>query len=383
MANMTKAEAKRILKEIEIASSKDLEGAMEYARSSGQSGKRLGGIAGAGVGALAGLAYGDTPAKKILGLALGGLLGGGAGYGIGAHVGSNDRKRVYNEVKRRKEDRISDLLSQLDDRTAYSVGRDVGRMHAGIQTNGTDYGVFVGGRGQYSGDDKIILKRDESGNPVLSLLFAGINSSVEDGGSASAHSPFAERFYNRARNRFSDVQANSVFDDPVVADAYVDKIVAKIMANRARTGKYPKIRVVGYSAGGRGIVNFLSKMRERDPNFKVDEIVGIDPYQFPWEGMPKALSDASNPVADKIVYSRLADNYTGSTQKGLGKAVDTVSNTLVSLFGKKLRGISANTVVENPIPGISHTDADTMYDSALNILSKLNRSNTEKKEKAK
>lgn len=378
---MTKAEAKRILRDIEIASSKELDDAISHVRSSSERSRRTGTAVGAGVGALAGAMSGGTPWQKVLRGALGGLIGGGVGFGAGALSGNGERNRVYSEVKRRREDQISDLLGQLDENASYSLQRDIASKGLGIQSNGTDYGVFVGGKGTYSGDDRLIMKKDEEGRPLLSLLFAGINSSVEDGGKSSAKSPFAERFYNKSRERFSDVQANSVWDDPVVADAYMDKIVAKIMANRAKTGKYPRIRLVGYSAGGRGVVNFLKKMRERDPSFRADEIIGIDPYQFPWEGIPASLRDPVNPVANKIVYSRLADNYTGSSQKGLGRVGDAVSNTFVSLLGKKLRGLSANTVIENHIPNISHTDADTMYESALQILANLRAADKNAKSK--
>lgn len=370
---MTKAEAKKILRDIERSSSEDLERAVEFARSSGRSNRATGTTIGAGAGALAGILSGETPLQKILRGTFGAVAGGGIGFGVGALAGRGDRSRIYSEVKKRRSDRIADLLGQLDDEASYSLQRDIASHKAGIQSNGTDYGVFVGGKGQYSGNDRLVLKKDENGRPLLSLLFAGINSSVEDGGPAAAKSPLAARFYNRNRDQFSDVQANSVWDDPVVADAYMDKIVSKIMANRSKTGKYPRVRLVGYSAGGRGVVNFLKKMRERDPQFRADEIIGIDPYQFPWEGIPENLRDPANPVANKIVYSRLADNYTGSTQKGLGRIGDTVSNTFVSLLGKKLRGLSANTVIENHIPGISHTDADTMYESALDVLAKLNK----------
>ena len=36
-------------------------------------------------------------------------------------------------------------------------------------------------------------------------------------------------------------------------------------------------------------------------------------------------------------------------------------------------GITAHALIENHIPGISHTDADTMYESALDVLAKLNK----------
>jgi len=369
---MTKAEAIRILKDIEVSSSKELDDALKYVRSSGRRSRGVGSALGAGTGAAVGLMSGGSPLQRIAKGVLGGLAGGGAGYLFGAMSGNRDRDRVYREIKRRKDEKMSDLLDQIGDKASDSLRKYIESRHQGVQSHDTPYGVFVGGQGSYSGDDRLILKKDENGRPILSLLFAGINSSVEDSGSSSAHSPLAERFYNKNRSKFSDVQANSVFDDPVVADAYIDKIVSKIMANRARTGQYPKMRIVGYSAGGRGVVNFLKKMRERDPDFKVDEIIGIDPYQFPWESIPSSLKDSSNPVADKIVYSRLADNYTGSSSKGLGRVGDTISNTLVSLLGKKLKGISANTVVENHMPNISHTDAEPMYSSALEILSKLN-----------
>lgn len=378
---MTKAEAKRILRDIEIASSKDLDDAISHVRSSSRSSKRTGTLVGAGAGALAGALHNGTPLQKALRIALGGLAGGGIGLGIGAIAGKGDRNRVYSEVKRRREEQISDLLGQLNESASYDLQREIANKGLGIQSKGTDYGVFVGGKGTYSSDDKLIMKKDEEGRPLLSLLFAGINSSVENDGKSSAKSPFAERFYNKSSDRFSDVQANSVWDDPVVADAYMDKIVSKIMANRAKTGKYPRVRLVGYSAGGRGVVNFLKKMRERDPSFRVDEIIGIDPYQFPWEGIPSSLRDPINPVANRIVYSRLADNYTGSSQKGIGRIGDAVSNTFVSLLGKKLRGLSANTVVENHIPGISHTDADTMYESALQILAELRAADKKQNQK--
>ncbi len=379
---MTKAEAKRILRDIEVASSNELGKAIRYADSSGRRGRRIGATLGAGTGAAAGLLMSDgTPLQRILNGTLGGLAGGGLGYLLGAFSGKKDRERVYNEVKRRKDERMDKLLSQLDDRYADEMRNIISGGHQGIQTYGTDYGVFVGGKGSYSGDDKLVLKKDKDGRPVLSLLFAGINSAVEDGSKASAKSPLAERFYNRNRGRFSDVQANSVFDDPIVADAYIDKIIAKIMANRAKTGKYPKVRLVGYSAGGRGVVNFLKKMRERDPNFKADEIIGIDPYQFMWEDVPSSLRDKSNHAAGRIVYSRPADVYTGSSQKGLGRVADVVSNTAVALLGKKLRGISADTIVENHLPNVAHTDADAMYDSALEVLSRLNKPNHKKEVK--
>ena len=370
---MTKSEARKILRDIEIASGRELDEAISHVRTASKTDKGLGATFGAGTGALIGAISGSTPGQSLARGAIGGILGGLAGYGVGHMSGRKDRKLIYDEIKRRKDERMSDLLSQLDDDASRSFQSDIANMHSGIQSKNTDYGIFVGGKGNYSKDDRLVLKKDENGRPMLSLLFAGINSSVEDDGPASAKSPLAERFYNKNRRKFSDVQANSIFDDPIVADAYIDKIVSKIMANRAKTGKYPKIRLVGYSAGGRGVVNFLKKMRERDPNFKADEIIGIDPYQFPWEGIPSALKDPSNPVASKIVYSRLADNYTGSSQKGIGRVGDAISNTFVSLLGKKLRGLSANMVVENHIPGISHTDADTMYDSALKILADINQ----------
>lgn len=379
---MTKAEAREALKNIESASSEELEAALEQSRSDSRRNRGSGAAAGGAAGAIAGAITGKTPLQMLARGLLGAAAGGALGYGAGAMVGRNARRRMYDEIKVRRDEQVSDLLSRLDDSASYDLQRRLAGTNMGIQSNGTEYGVFAGGKGSYSKDDRIPLKKDENGRPVLSLLFAGINSSVEDGGPASAKSPLAARFYNKNRGKFSDVQANSIFDDPVVADAYVDKIVSKIMANRAKTGKYPRIRLVGYSAGGRGVVNFLRKMRERDPQFRADEVIGIDPYQFPWESVPASLRDPSNPAADKIVYSRLADNYTGSSSPGvLGRIGDTVSNTFVSLLGKKLRGIAANTVVENHLPNISHTDADTMYDSALEVLSRLNsRSRNDRKD---
>lgn len=379
---MTKAEAKKILREIEAASKEDLEKAIDYAESMGRSDKGTGTAVGAGAGALAGLLSGGSALERIAKGAIGGVVGGAAGRGIGWLSGRNTRKRLYNEIKRRKDEKTIDLISQMSGRSADSFKADVDRQHRGIQSENTGYGVFASGKGSYSDkEDKIPIKVDENGRPVLSLLFAGINSSVEDGGPASAKSPLAARFYNKNRDKFSDVQANTIFDDPVVADAYVDKIVAKIMANRAKTGQYPKIRLVGYSAGGRGVVNFLRKMRERDPNFRADEVIGIDAYQRPWEGIPAELRNKENPAVDKVVYSRLADNYTGSRSKGLGKLVDIISNTGVSLAGKKLDGLAANTVVHNYIPGIAHTDADQMYSSALDVLARLNKSQKNKENK--
>lgn len=377
---MTKAEAKKILNDIERSSESDLAGALDYARTSGRANRQTGTALGAGAGALAGALSGNTPAQRIIRAALGGVLGGGAGFGVGSITGATARKRVYDEVKRRRDARISDLLSQLDEDESYKLQRELAQKGEGIQTESTDYGFFARGKGTYKKNDRLKIKRDEKGRPLLSLLFAGINSAVEEDGPGAARSPLSARFYNKNKHLFSDVQANSVWDDPIVADAYTDKIIAKIMANRKKTGKYPRIRIVGYSAGGRGIVNFLRKMRERDPQFRADEVIGIDPYQFPWEGIPKELRDPTNPVANRIVYSRLADNYTGSSQKSLaGKISDTISNTIVSVGGKKLRGLAANTVVENALPGISHTDAEPMYQSALKILSELDKKNKEAK----
>lgn len=381
---MTKAEAIRILKSIETASSRELDDALNVSLSDSRNKRALGTAFGGTMGGVAGAMTGKTPLQMLLRGLAGGILGGGVGYSAGAMSGRNARRRLYDEIKVRRDDQISNLLKQLGDRESYELQRRINTVGSGIQSKNTDYGVFVGGKGNYSDDDRINIKKDESGRPTLSLLFAGINSSVEDGGAASAKSPFAARFYNRNRAKFSDVQANSIFDDPIVADAYMDKIVSKIMSNRAKTGHYPRIRLVGYSAGGRGLVNFLRKMRERDPQFRADEIIGIDAYQFPWESVPSNLQDPLNPVANRIVYSRLADNYTGSQSTGLGRIGDTVSNTFVSLLGKKLRGLSGNTVIENPIPGIAHTDADVMYNSALDVLSKLrtNPSNKPKGEHA-
>lgn len=378
---MNREEALRILKKIEGASTRELDEALVEARRSARRNKGVGAIAGTALGAVAGAATGSTPLQKILRGLFGGVAGGGAGYGIGHLVGRKNRSRLYNEIKLRRDDQISDLLGRLGNRTSSDIKKDIDRSHVGIQSNDTDYGMFVSGKGSYSLKDRIPIKRDAYGRPVLSLLFAGINSSVEGGGPASAHSPFAARFYNKNRGKFSDVQANTIFDDPIVADAFVDKIVSKIMANRARTGSYPRIRLVGYSAGGRGVVNFLKKMRERDPHFKADEIIGIDAYQRPWEGIPAELRDLSNPVADKIVYSRPENKYLGSSQKGLGRVVDTVSNTLVALAGKQLSGLSGRAVIENYVPGAAHTDADAMYNSALDIISKLENPKT-KKEKS-
>lgn len=377
---MTRAEAIRVLRDIERASGKGLDEAIARSRRLDREVKGTGASVGAGIGALAGALAGGSPWERILGGAIGGLIGGGAGYGLGSASGRSERKSLYDEAKKRKDKKIDDLLARLDESSSNAVKEETGDSHAGIQTSGTEYGTFVSGKGKYSGDDRLVLKRDAEGRPILSLLFAGINSSVEDGGKASAKSPFAARFYNKNRGKFSDVQANTVFDDPIVADAYIDKIVAKIMANRDKEGRYPKIRVVGYSAGGRGVVNFLKKMRERDPNFRADEIVGIDPYVRPWEDIPESLRDPSNPVARNIVYSRLADNYTGSAQKGIGRIGDAISNTFVSLLGKKLDGLSAETIVENKIPGISHTDADVMYGSALDVLSRLDAKKRKNKE---
>lgn len=364
---MTKSEARKALQGIEDASEEDLKRALGHAESRRKSKRNIGAAVGGGLGVALGAILGNSNLSKILGAGIGGALGAGAGAVAGGVSGSKERKRIYEELKRRKGTEIAEILRELDDDASRQIQDRQFLTNQGIQTNDTPYGVFAGGKGTYSEDDRVPLKKDKDGNKTLSLLFAGINSSVEDGKS-SAHSPLAERFYNKNRSKFSDVQANSIFDDPIVADAYVDKIMNQITANRIRTGKYPKMRIVGYSAGGRGIVNFLKKMRERDPKFKVDEIVGIDPYQFLWEGIPDSLGNPANPVANKIVYSRLADNYTGSKQKGLGRLADTLCNTFVSLGGKKLKGLAANTVVEDLIPGISHTDADEMYDSALRIL---------------
>ena len=377
---MTKAEAKKILKDIAQSSEDDLAKALQYASANGKGNRNTGAAIGAGLGTLLGMTLGKGRLGKTLGAGLGAAVGGGLGAGTGSLIGSNSRKRVYDEVKRRRDARISDLLSQLDEDDSYKLQRELAQKGEGIQTESTDYGFFARGKGTYKKDDRLKIKRDEKGRPLLSLLFAGINSAVEEDGPGAARSPLSARFYNKNKHLFSDVQANSVWDDPIVADAYTDKIIAKIMANRKKTGKYPRIRIVGYSAGGRGIVNFLRKMRERDPQFRADEVVGIDPYQFPWEGIPKELRDPTNPVANRIVYSRLADNYTGSSQKSLaGKISDTISNTIVSVGGKKLRGLAANTVVENALPGISHTDAEPMYQSALKILSELDKKNKEAK----
>ena len=166
---MTKAEAKKILRDIERSSSEDLERAVEFARSSGRSNRATGTTIGAGAGALAGILSGGTPLQKLLRGTFGAVAGGGIGFGVGALAGRGYRSRIYSEVKKRRSDRIADLLGQLDDEASYSLQRDIASHKAGIQSNGTDYGVFVGGKGQYSGNDRLVLKKDENGRPLLSL----------------------------------------------------------------------------------------------------------------------------------------------------------------------------------------------------------------------
>lgn len=65
---------------------------------------------------------------------------------------------------------------------------------------------------------------------------------------------------------------------------------------------------------------------------------------------------------------------------GKGRLGKTLGAGLgAAIGGKKLRGLAANTVVENALPGISHTDAEPMYQSALKILSELDKKNKEYK----
>ena len=368
---MTKKEIDRIIANIDKASGTELNEALAKLKRDNASKKGVSTSAGAALGAIIGSLSGKSEGSKLARSLAGALLGAAGGMGLGSLLSSKDSGKIYGEISKRRSDEIDKVLSGIDKEKAEDVRAKLDASDRGVKVNDVDYGYYLKGRGVYSDDDKLKLKRDKDGSPVLSLMFAGINSSVEDGASAKASSPNAAVFYNKNRNKFSDVQSNTIFDYPVIADAYVDKIAAKIMSSRAKSGKYPKIRLIGYSAGGRGVVNFLKKMRERDPNFKVDEIVGIDAYQRPWENIPPELRDPNNPVADKIVYSRPFDKYTGSHNKGVSRVVDAIKNTFVASVGKQLKGLSANRVVDDYVHNVAHNDAEIMYNSALRNLAKM------------
>lgn len=364
---MTEAEARKAIKRIESASSEELEALVRKNDASSRRNRIIGTV----IGAAAGAGLGSAPGK-VLRPIVSGAVGGGLGYGAGLMIGRNNRKKLYDELKRRRGEKIDKVLAKLDEATSKNVKEELNKTHSGVQTTNTEYGTYQEGKGVYSKDDKMTVKKDKDGKPMLSLLFAGVNSSVLNK-KDPANGILENRFYNKNRGKFSDVQANTIFDDPIVADAYIDKFVSNLSKMKDKYGDYPKIRLVGYSAGGRGIVNFLKKMRERDPSFKVNEIIGIDPYQRPWEGVPDELKDIKNPVADRIVYSRLADKYMGSKPgTPLHKKLRAIlSNTLTYTFGKRLEGLAAKKIVENHIGGIAHTDPEDMYSSALARLAEM------------
>lgn len=375
---MTREEAEQALREIETLSSEELDKAVSNAKGIENSNQAIGAVLGSGIGALSGIMTADSPMKKVVGGIAGGLAGGVSGHLLGVLRGRHVRDREYSRIKGVRDRKISNILKNLNDEDSYALQRYLGKLRSGIQSNSVDYGIYTLGQGKYYGGDEIVTHKDEEGNPMLSLFFTGINSSVDDARLFDAHSPEAALFYNKNRNLFSDIQSNRIFDDPITADAYIDRITSKISEIRNKTGRNPRIRLSGYSAGGRGVVNFLAKMRERDPQFRADEIIGIDPYQYPWEKVPASLSDPSNPVARRIVYSRLANRISGSSKSGLAKLKDIISNLGTTIAGRRLNGLSASEIVENPIGGIAHTDPEVMYRSAVKILAQLR--NKHKKE---
>lgn len=366
-------EIERILRNVDRSAGEDLQSEVEKVKDLPKRARTGGAILGASTGALAAGLMDDpdkSVASRMARLLTGVSLGGVGGYVAGAFYDKNKKKKIYEEVAKRRARELSNILGGLDHKRRKEVENHISMLDRGVKTKEYEYGEYRRGKGVLSEDDKINTKHEGKDQPLISLLFSGINSSILDSKS-KANSELAELFYNKHGNKFSDVQANTIFDDPITSDAYVDKVVAKISANRKKTGKYPKIRLVGYSAGGRGVVNFLKKMRERDPKFKVDEIIGIDPYIYPWENVPKELRDSSNPVADKIVYARLADKITGSNKTGFGKLKDVLSNIGVAAVGRKLDGLSGRNINNAYVHGIAHTNAEEMYNEAIRRIAEM------------
>lgn len=237
------------------------------------------------------------------------------------------------------------------------------------------YGNPMSGQSWFDDSSGIRLVKDpETGEDWVSPFFAGVNSVVSpDGESTSpAHQTLVKRHMPDAISEFA---SNSLSSDKEALKAYLTRYAKSLNDYRKKHGKFPKQRVIGHSRGGGGALEFMEALAKEHPELpRIDEYIGLDPYDTPFSSLKDVRSRGRGFVAKKSIIIRpkrqgalLTDP---SDMDGDGKIsfrerlYPHLSNLLVQ-FAKRMNPFSRKTSFGVAVPGTHHSSATEMLDAAM------------------
>ena len=237
------------------------------------------------------------------------------------------------------------------------------------------YGTPMSGESWFDDETNIPIIHDEStGEDWIAPFFAGVNSVVSpDGQSTSpAHARLVDAHMHKSISEFA---SNSLSKHPEALKAYLIRYARSLREYYDKHGHFPKQRIIGHSRGGGGALEFMEALAKEYPELpRVDEYIGLDPYDLPFAHDKNVKRKNGAFVAKRSIIVRpkhpgaiIAD---ASDMDGDGKISlkERIYARLANLFvlpARRMAPFSRITSLGIAVPGVHHSAAPEMLTAAM------------------
>lgn len=238
------------------------------------------------------------------------------------------------------------------------------------------YGNPMSGQSWFDDETSVPIIRDpDTGEDYSSLFVAGVNSIVNPNGQST--SPAHTVFSKKHMPYVSEFVSNSIGHDKEALKAYMVRYAKSMKEYKDKHGHYPKQRIIGHSRGGGGALEIMEALAREHPELpRVDEYVGLDPYDTPFardKGVKRPdrtfvarKSFIVRPKRPGALVSDGSDLNGDGRVSGAEKLYSHFANLLVQ-FGRRMNPFSRRKAIDVAIPGANHSSAAELMDAYLAV----------------
>lgn len=239
-----------------------------------------------------------------------------------------------------------------------------------------DYGTPQAGQGYFDDETDVpIIKDPDTGEDYASIFMSGVRNAVTPEGATTNLS--TKTFSERYMPYVSEFASNALGHDKEALKAYLIRYARTLEAYKKIHGHYPKQRIIGHSRGGGGALEFMEALAKEYPKLpRVDEYVGLDPYDTPFSRDKDTKRSDGRYVAKRSVIVRpkrsgpIIVDQTDMDGDGMisrnEKIYPHLSNLLV-MFARRMNPFSRKKTIDVAVPGTHHSSAAEMMDAYLAI----------------
>lgn len=250
-----------------------------------------------------------------------------------------------------------------------------------------NYGNPMAGQSWFDDETPVkIVKDPDTGEDWVSPFFAGVNSVVSPDGSST--SPAHQTLVNKHMSGISEFASNSLSSDKEALKAYLARYAKTLREYKEKHGKYPRQRVIGHSRGGGGALEFMEALAREHPELpRIDEYIGLDPYDTPFAPDKNVRMKDKRYVAKRSIIVRPkrpgalftdASDMDGDGKISLRERIYPHLSNLLVQFAKRMNPFSRRTSTGIAVPGVHHSSATEMLDAAMAVRKAKSRRNLRK-----